>query len=318
MRVSQNFYEIKGSENLSQSNIVLSAEEVSKHYSSFMREKKVAVDHVNLSISKGEKVCIVGESGSGKTTLAKILCGLINPTSGKVRFKGKSINELRGVERRFFRTQVQYIPQCPDLALDPTWYLYDSIAEPLRIHGLTSSKEDEFKKVSEVCERVGLSKDQLRRKPKSLSGGELQRAVIARAIILRPEIIVADEPTSMLDPSIQAKIIGMLLGLQSGSSISIIFITHDLEIAKLVSERIFVMFDGRIVESGSTYEILKNPLHPYTKSLLAGASPKFESHIYGPCRFFDECNMSLEICRRSPPPEVEVYNGRRVRCWRYG
>ncbi|MDH5811273.1 MAG: ABC transporter ATP-binding protein [Candidatus Methanomethylicaceae archaeon] len=315
MRLIQDLSGIRTPNNL-ESNVILSAEHVSKWYISFKRRKTVALENVNFSIFKGEKVCIIGESGSGKSTLAKILCGLITPNSGEVRFEGKKLSELNKSEKKVFRMRVQYIPQCPDLALDPTWYLYDSLAEPLRIQKICS-KQDEFERVKEVCERVGIGMDQLRRKPRNVSGGELQRVVIARAFILSPEIIIADEPTSMLDPSIQAKIVRTILDLQSESNIGIVFLTHDLELAKLVSEKMFVMLGGRIVESGYTRDILKTPLHPYTKSLLMGVPPKTEFKQNSPCGFYGECEIVSEVCCQYPPPESEVYGGRKVRCWRY-
>ncbi|MCX8205321.1 MAG: ABC transporter ATP-binding protein [Candidatus Nezhaarchaeota archaeon] len=273
-----------------------------------------ALRGVVISIHRGDKACLIGESGSGKTTLAKILCRLIPPSSGEVLFEGRRVDRLSRAEMMEFRRRVQYIPQCPDLALDPTWCLYDSIAEPLRIHKMASSKREEFEKVRGACEKVGLSIHQLSRKPRSVSGGELQRAVIARAVVMRPEVIVADEPTSMLDPSTQAKVIKALLELQS--SATVLFITHDVEVARAVSDKVFVMLDGSIVESGPTREVLEDPLHPYTKLLLMGAPPT-EGRAESLCRLYGSCGASLEACRRSQPPELEVSKGRRVRCWSY-
>lgn len=297
--------------------VTLSANHVSKVYTSFTKGRTVAVDDANLSIREGERICVVGESGSGKTTLAKILCGLITPTSGEVSFMGKCIDKLNRGESKAYRRLVQYIPQCPDLSLDPTWYIYDSIAEPLRIQKVVSSKKDELDRVRYVCDRVGINTDQLKRKPRNVSGGELQRAVIARALILNPKIIIADEPTSMLDPSIQAKIVRMILDLQTEFEIGVAFITHDLRLASLFSERIFVMHGGRIIESGPTHEVLKSPLHPYTKSLLQGSSPTIESTQNSSCKFYNECDMRSEICLRNPPPQCQVGEGRNVRCWIY-
>ncbi|MCS7097484.1 MAG: dipeptide/oligopeptide/nickel ABC transporter ATP-binding protein [Candidatus Methanomethyliaceae archaeon] len=248
----------------SREDVELTAINVSKIYGN----KTLALDRVNFSIKKGERVCIVGESGSGKTTLAKILCGMIPPTSGEIRFLNKRIDEMSEMERRIFRIKVQYIPQLPDLALDPTWYLYDSLVEPLRIHKLIASKQEERDLVREICEMIGIRMEVLMRKPGNVSGGELQRVVIARAILLMPYILIADEPTSMLDPSLQAKIIKILLDIQSKYNMGMIFITHDLELAKYVSNRIFIMFKGKFVESGLTNEVLINPHHSYTKSLI--------------------------------------------------
>ena len=208
----------------------------------------VAVDGVDIKIEEGETVALVGESGSGKSTLGKILLMLIKPDAGKVIFDGIELTKLKGRELRKIRTKMQLIPQHPDEALDPRWIIYDSIAEPLRIHKLVSSKTEEEDRIIELIRAVGLKEEHLERYPHELSGGELQRAIIARALTLNPKFIVCDEPTSMLDLSTQASISRLLMDLQRKFEMSYLFITHDLELAKVISDRILVMNAGKIID----------------------------------------------------------------------
>ncbi|HIP24909.1 MAG TPA: ABC transporter ATP-binding protein [Archaeoglobus profundus] len=236
----------------------------------FGNKKVVAVDGVSIKIEKGETLGLIGESGSGKSTLGRLLLMLIKPDSGKVIYDGVDITRLKSKELRIYRRKMQLIPQHPYDALDPRWKLYDSIAEPLRIHKLVEDKEEEKSKVLELIEAVNLKEELLDRYPHELSGGELQRAVIARALALQPEFIVCDEPTSMLDISTQASIIRLLLKLQKRYKISYLFITHDLELANVVADKIAVMYKGKIVEEGRAKEILENPKHYYTKKLVEG------------------------------------------------
>ncbi len=206
----------------------------------------IAVDGVNIKIEEEETVALVGESGSGKSTLGRILLMLIRPDEGRVIFDGIDLTKLRGRELRKIRMKMQLIPQHPDEALDPRWRIYDSIAEPLRIHKLCNRSEEEDK-VLELIRAVGLKEEHLSRYPYELSGGELQRAVIARALTLNPKFIVCDEPTSMLDLSTQASIVRLLMDLQRKLGMSYLFITHDLELARVVADRILIMKDGRLV-----------------------------------------------------------------------
>ncbi len=206
----------------------------------------VAVDGVNITIGEGETVALVGESGSGKSTLGRILLMLIKPDRGRVLFEGLDLTKLKGKELRKVRTKMQLIPQHPEEALDPRWKLYDSIAEPLRIHKLVGSRSEEEEIVMDLIRAVGLKEEHLSRYPHELSGGELQRAVIARALTMDLKFVVCDEPTSMLDISTQASIIRLLLKLQRRLGISYLFITHDIELAEAIADRILVMENGRI------------------------------------------------------------------------
>mgnify|MGYP000011624625 CR=1 FL=1 len=224
---------------------------VSKH-------RIVAVDGVDIEIKDGETLALVGESGSGKSTLGRMLLMLLKPTSGEIFFDGRNLIELRAKELRKIRQKMQLIPQHPESTLDPRWKIYDSIAEPLRIHKLADNSE-EREIVNKLIEIVGLREEHLSRYPHELSGGELQRAVIARVIALNPKFIVCDEPTSMLDVSVQASILNLLMELQRKLGVAYLFITHDLEVARIIARRITVMYGEQIVEEG--VGILDEPLH---------------------------------------------------------
>ncbi len=221
---------------------MIRAEDVYKTYRTGLLGKRVeAVRGVSIRIEEGETVALVGESGSGKTTLGKILLMLIRPDKGKVFFNGVELTRLKDRELRRYRREMQYIPQNPEEAFDPRWRIYDSIAEPLKIHGIEGD-------VEEIARMVGLRREHLLRRPRELSGGELQRAAIARAIALTPKFIVCDEPTSMLDLSTQASIIRLLIKLQKRFGISYLFITHDMELAEFLTDKILMMKNGRIVD----------------------------------------------------------------------
>jgi len=288
-------------------------------YGLIKKRRIVAVDNVDIEIGKGETLALVGESGSGKSTLGRILLLLIKPTSGKVLFDGLNLTEMKGGELRKIRQRMQLIPQHPEDALDPRWKIYDSIAEPLRIRKLADKKEEkEF--IYKLLEIVELREEHLNRYPHELSGGELQRAVIARAIALNPEFIVCDEPTSMLDVSVQASIINLFLDLQRKLGLAYLFITHDLELANAVADRMAVMYRGQIVEEG--VGILDEPLHPYTKMLLKNLKMEPEigvsdEQVNGQkgCKFYHLCPERSNKCLK--PPEIVEMNGRKVRCHMY-
>ncbi len=228
--------------------VLVKGENLSKVFrSGFLGKKRVlALRNVNIEIRKGETLALVGESGSGKSTLGKVLLMLIKPDSGRVVFDGVDLTRLNGKKLRSYRLKMQLIPQHPDEALDPRWKIYDSIAEPLRIHRLVESKEEERERVLRMVEIVGLKEEHLNRYPHEVSGGELQRAVIARALMLNPKFIVCDEPTSMLDVSTQASIVRLLLDLQREFGITYLYITHDVELAEVIADRIVVMKNGTV------------------------------------------------------------------------
>lgn len=229
-----------------------------------------AVDGINLTVGDGEVVGVVGESGSGKSTLGRSLLGLAPATSGAIDFKGTDVASLRGKALREHRQNVQMIFQDPNAALNPAMTVEQAVADPLRIHGMKSATARRAQ-VVEALERVGLSPVELfmNKYPRDLSGGQKQRVVIARAIIMGPTLLVADEPISMLDMSVRAKILQLMLNLQQELGLSYLYITHDLASAKFFCDRIAIMYLGRIVELGPTDEIFDNPKHPYTQALLA-------------------------------------------------
>ncbi|HEX6194780.1 MAG TPA: ABC transporter ATP-binding protein [Jiangellaceae bacterium] len=273
-----------------------------------------AVDGVNLELNRGEVVGLVGESGSGKTTLGRALLGLVRPTSGVIEYSGVNIGGLRERRLRSMRRRLQMVFQDPHAALNPSMDLLAAISHPLRIHGLAKSRAEERRMVSEALERVGLSPAEqfLTKLPSELSGGQKQRAVIARSIISRPDLLVADEPISMLDMSVRAKILELMLGLKNDLDLTYVYITHDLATAKFFCDRVAIMYLGRLVEIGPTEEIFADPKHPYTQALLAavpdpdperrvprdlprGEIPDAAAPPHG-CSFHPRCPFAFEPC----------------------
>ena len=291
-----------------------------------------AVDGVSFSIHPGEILGLVGESGSGKTTLGKSLIRLIEPTAGKLVLNGKDITHLSESKIRPLRRQMQIIFQDPHASLNPAMTIGQAIAHPLKIHGITKAmKPDQVKiAVFRVMREVGLSpEDQLYSKyPADLSGGQKQRAAIARAMILRPKLIVADEPVAMLDMSIRAKVLQLILDLRTKYNIAFVFITHDLATAKFLCDRIAIMYLGRIVEFGPSKNIFATPKHPYTRALLdaipvpdprrrtAKTLPKGEvpDAVYPPagCRFHPRCLAVLSTCGWEGRDLIEYLESRRL------
>ncbi len=222
---------------------MLKGEKLKKTFKTgILRSKTISVlNDVDIEIREGETVALIGESGSGKTTLGRVLLMLIKPDSGRVIFEGTDLTKLKRKELKKLRLKMQLIPQNPEDALNPRWKVYDSIAEPLKIHGMY-----EHERVVEIAKKVGLKREQLSRYPWQLSGGELQRVVIARALIVKPKFVVCDEPTSMLDLSTQATIIRLLMKLQKEMNTSYLFITHDFELAELIADRILEINSGKV------------------------------------------------------------------------
>lgn len=238
------------------------------------QEKCLAVQDVSLNLHAGETLGIVGESGCGKTTLARMIACIEKPTSGEIRYKGQDIFKYDKKQLKNYRRKTQFIFQDPYASLNPRLTAGEIIGEPFIVHRRELPLDMDVN-LENIMKMVGLSKDQGRRYPHEFSGGQRQRIGIARAIALRPEIIIADEPVSALDVSVQAQILNLLKDLQAEFKLTYIFISHDMGVIRFISDRIAVMYGGRIVEMASNQELFENPQHPYTKTLLA-AVPRFE------------------------------------------
>ncbi|HWV80491.1 MAG TPA: ABC transporter ATP-binding protein [Hyphomicrobiaceae bacterium] len=272
-----------------------------------------ALDGVRLSLEPGESLAIVGESGSGKTTLLRVLLGLTQPTDGRALFREKDIASLEGAERDRFCREVAMIYQDARGSLNPRMSVLELVAEPLDHHKLCA-KSERRDRVAALLSRVGLAPEMMSRYVSALSGGQLRRVAIARALASEPSVLVADEAVSGLDVSTQAQILKLLRDLQREMGLSLLFITHDLGVAAYLCDRIAVMYLGRVVETGSTREVLKTPAHPYTRALL-NASPRFFAPISDPlpgevpspidlppgCRFAGRCTRAQTDCHENEP-----------------
>lgn len=249
---------------------VLEVNKLTKYFYSgfFKKEKQKAVEGVSFRIEKGKTLGLIGESGSGKTTIARLILRLIKPTAGQIFFDGADISRTNGNPVKKLRKQMQIVFQNPETAFNPKMKLKKSIAEPLRVHGLVRRK-DEKEKVFEMAQRLDLNTELLDRYPHELSGGQIQRAVLARLLCLNPKLIVLDEPTSMLDVSYQAQILTLLKEIQQSFGIAYLFISHDLDVVRHMSDAIGVLHKGELVEYGSTSQVTTMPRHPYTKDLIS-------------------------------------------------
>jgi peptide/nickel transport system ATP-binding protein len=288
-----------------------------------------AVDGVSLSIDKGEILALVGESGSGKSTLGRLLVKLIDPDSGVVIFDGQDITKLKGENLRRLRRRMQIVFQDPYASLNPKMKIGDQITQILLEHNLATESFAK-KEVIQMLKAVGLTppEDFYHKYPHQLSGGQRQRVAIARALILKPDFLVADEPVSMLDVSIRASILDILLKFRSEYSLSILFITHDLSVARLIGDRIAVMYLGKIVEEGSAEDVIAKPLHPYTKALIDSipsirrrqdvGKVKLKEYIVDPvnpprgCRLHPRCPFATKECLVEP--KLIKFGNRSVAC----
>lgn len=313
---------------------LLEVKGLTKHFTSkqglFRKEKVVrAVDGVDLVIYPGETVSIVGESGCGKSTTGRCILRLIEPTDGQVLFEGKDIRRLSGEELRKARRDMQLVFQDPFASLNPRKSVGQILEDPLIVHGIGTPAERR-KKVEEMIEIVGLSKQQLDRFPHEFSGGQRQRIGIARALILRPKLIVADEPVSALDVSIQAQILNLMQDLQKEFSLTYLFISHDLSVVRHISDRVAVMYLGKVVEVADKKKLYEQPTHPYTQALLSAVPVPdphhtaqriiLEGDMPSPanppsgCTFHPRCRHCMDICKTTAPAWKERADGHLVSC----
>lgn len=322
--------------------VILSVRNLKKHFpinAGFILQRQVgavrAVDGVSFDIYRGETLGLVGESGSGKSTTGRTILQLYRPTDGSVIFEGQDLAALKGNDLRQTRRQMQIIFQDPYAALNPRMTVGSIISEPLEIHKIYPNKNERQQFVESLMERVGLNPFFVNRYPHEFSGGQRQRVGIARALALSPSFIVADEPISALDVSIQAQVVNLMEDLQQELGLTYLFIAHDLSMVRHICDRVAVMYLGKIVEVGPTDEVYDNPLHPYTQALLsavpepdpAKAMNQHRIIIKGDlpspanpptgCNFNTRCPVSFDLCFHGEDPElIEVTPGHFVSCHR--
>ena len=289
-----------------------------------------AVDNVDFEVRRGEVFGIVGESGCGKSTLGKSICKLIEPTDGSIVLDGEEIAKYTQKQMRPIRKKVQMVFQDPYASLNPRMSVRDIVAEPLIIHGLTKTREETDKKVVELLRRVGLDDYHANRYPHEFSGGQRQRVGIARALAVQPQLIIADEPVSALDVSIQSQVLNLMNQLKRDMNLTYIFVAHDLSVVEHISDRVGVMYLGNFVEEGDKYQ---NPLHPYTQALLSAVpiqDPKAKkdriilegnipSALNPPsgCKFHTRCPKCMERCKTEAPQKYQVGDDHFVYCHLY-
>ncbi|MBX0356662.1 ABC transporter ATP-binding protein [Halobacillus sp. Nhm2S1] len=313
----------------------LEVKDLKKHFKMGKGKSLKAVDGVSFDLYKGETLGLVGESGCGKSTTGRTIMNLYEKTSGEVLFEGRSVQDRTPKEQFRLKRQMQMIFQDPYASLNPRSTVSEIILEPMEIHGLFPSNKERMERVYELLEEVGLNRDHANRYPHEFSGGQRQRIGIARALALDPEIIIADEPISALDVSVQAQVVNLLERLQEEKGLTYLFIAHDLSMVQHISDRIGVMYLGHLVELTSSDRLYDTPLHPYTQALLSAIpipDPDIEdqreqviiegeipSPIDPPsgCVFRTRCPFAMDVCSEQSPVWQEVEKGHRVACHLY-
>ncbi|WP_284138961.1 oligopeptide/dipeptide ABC transporter ATP-binding protein [Virgibacillus sp. LDC-1] len=314
---------------------ILQVNDLKKHFEIGKGRILKAVNGVSFYVKKGETFGLVGESGCGKSTIGRTILGLYESTDGEVFFKGEDVHGLNEKERFRFYRSMQMIFQDPYASLNPRSTVREIISEPMEVHQLFQSKKEQLERVYELLEEVGLNRDHANRYPHEFSGGQRQRIGIARALALNPEFIIADEPISALDVSVQAQVVNLLKELQEEKGLTFLFIAHDLSMVKQISDRIGVMYLGDMVELTESSKLYDNPLHPYTRALLSAIpipDPDVEerreriilngelpSPIDPPsgCVFRTRCPMAMEVCSLTKPSWKEVEQDHFVACHLY-
>jgi oligopeptide/dipeptide ABC transporter ATP-binding protein len=298
-----------------------------------LRRKAVvsAVDNVSFKVRAGETLGIVGESGCGKSTTARLLLGLLELDGGEVGFEGRNIAGLSRLARKQLRREMQMVFQDPYSSLNPRMSIKENISFPMKVHGF--SRKQMTERTADLLEQVGLHRNHASYFPHQMSGGQRQRVNIARALALNPKLVICDEAVSALDKSIQAQVLNLLKDLQQEMQLTYLFISHDLNVVEYMSDRVVVMYLGQVVETCSSAELYRNPLHPYTKALLS-AIPKLDpdrttvplqlsGEIPSPmnppsgCRFRTRCPMAMDVCATDRPLLREAYGGHEVACYLY-
>jgi len=295
--------------------------EVRRSVFSVAKETIKAVDGVSLELEAGRTLGVVGESGSGKSTLARCVLLLERPDAGEVVFDGVNLLTAGREEMNRLRRQMQIIFQDPYSSLNPRMKVGEIIAEPVKFHNLTKGRANVSARVGEILRSVGLDEDSLRKYPHEMSGGQRQRVAIGRALATEPALIIADEPVSSLDVSIQAQIVNLFLDIREKSNISMIFVSHDLNIVRFLSDRILVLYRGKVVETGGRDEVFLNPLHPYTRMLIKASKGEFALRQEAPsdgewegCSYYENCEDKGGHCR-GQVPQLTGGNDHKVACF---